>query len=57
MKSSVLANTIKNPPTVLFFYFGMTFFFFVCVKTLHSGCKFKSFVIDRILVTVSLLPP
>lgn len=55
MKSSVLANTIENPPTVLF-YFGMTFFF-VCVRTLHSGCKFKSFVIDKILVTVSLLPP
>lgn len=34
MKSSVLANTIENPPTVLF-YFGMTFFLYVsghCIR-------------------------
>ncbi len=38
-----------------------TFFFFyesfVCVRTLHLGCILKSFAIDGILVTVSILPP
>lgn len=57
MRSSALATTQLKKTFYCTFFVIFIFMYCMWQDILHTGCVLKSLAIDRILVTVCLLPP